>query len=126
MQGSTIEVSVYDTVINKTPLCYRTNRIVGGVAPSEYLARLESGYKKGDPPIEATDLDGHLRSHCIPVEALRADDFDAFMAQRRQALLRLIEKATGHTIIQTAASADEGEEPSDAIARDSEFAAVPA
>jgi CBS domain-containing protein len=31
----------YDSIINKTPLSFRTNRIIGGVAPSEYLARLE-------------------------------------------------------------------------------------
>ena len=38
-----IDVKVYDTVINKTPLSYRTNRIIGGVAPSKYLATLELG-----------------------------------------------------------------------------------
>ncbi len=37
-----IDVKIYDTVINKTPLSYRTNRIIGGVAPSEYLAKLEA------------------------------------------------------------------------------------
>ena len=29
-------------VINKTPLGYRTNRIIGGVAPSEYLSKLDA------------------------------------------------------------------------------------
>ena len=38
-----IDVKIYDTVINKTPLSYRTNRIIGGVAPSKYLAKLELG-----------------------------------------------------------------------------------
>lgn len=35
--------AIYDSVINKTPLGYRTNRIIGGVAPSIYLGKLESG-----------------------------------------------------------------------------------
>ena len=46
-----IKPQVYDSIINKTPLSYRTNRIIGGVAPSEYLAKLEKGIDK-TPPIE--------------------------------------------------------------------------
>jgi hypothetical protein len=38
-----IPPSVYDSIINKTPLSYLTNRIIGGDAPSLYLARLEQG-----------------------------------------------------------------------------------
>ena len=38
-----IEPKVFDTVINKTPLSYKTNRILGGVSPSVYLSRLEAG-----------------------------------------------------------------------------------
>ena len=30
-----IKASVFDSIINKTPLSYRTNRIVGGISPSE-------------------------------------------------------------------------------------------
>jgi hypothetical protein len=44
-----IEPRVFDTVINKTPLSYKTNRILGGVAPSVYLARLEAGGKDAPP-----------------------------------------------------------------------------
>ena len=32
-----IKPAVYDSIINKTPLAYRTNRIIGGAAPSVYL-----------------------------------------------------------------------------------------
>ena len=46
-----IKPAVYDSIINKTPLSYRTNRIIGGVAPSEYLAKLETG-DAATPPIE--------------------------------------------------------------------------
>ena len=44
-----IEPRVFDTVINKTPLSYKTNRILGGVAPSVYLARLEAGGEDAPP-----------------------------------------------------------------------------
>ncbi len=89
-----IKPSVFDSIINKTPLSYRTNRILGGVAPSQYLAKLEKG-NQNEPPIEAEKLDSFLRSHLIDPALLRTDNFDAFMADRQKRLLALIEKATG-------------------------------
>jgi hypothetical protein len=119
-----IPEKVYDTVINKTPLSYRTNRIIGGAAPSKYLAKLEAG-KAGpnghieEPPIDRALLDGYLSSHCIPVEQLRADDFDSFMAKRRTALLKLIADATGHPVSDAVDIADDGEELPEVVAQDS-------
>src|SRR5437660_8686935 len=52
---SGIKPQVYDSIINKTPLSYRTNRIIGGVAPSEYLAKLEKG-NQATPSIEPIRL----------------------------------------------------------------------
>ncbi|TCS97314.1 hypothetical protein EDC36_11099 [Tepidimonas ignava] len=89
-----IKPAVYDSIINKTPLSYRTNRIIGGVAPSEYLAKLEKGDRQ-TPGIERARLDAYLRSHLIDPDILRRDDFDAFMADRQMRLLGLIEQATG-------------------------------
>ena len=86
--------AVYDSIINKTPLSFRTNRIIGGVAPSEYLAKLENG-DKTTPPIERDRQDGYLRSHVIEPTLLRSDDFSAFLADRQKRLLALIEQATG-------------------------------
>ncbi len=88
---------VYDSIINKTPLTARTNRMLGGAAPSEYLARLERG-GVGSPPIPAADIDGFLRTHLIDPELLRADDFEGFCHARQAALLGLIEEATGQTV----------------------------
>ena len=86
--------SVFDSIINKTPLSYRTNRIIGGVAPSEYIARLEEG-NDTTPPIDRTRLDAYLASHLIDPALLRTDDFAAFMADRQKKLLALIERAIG-------------------------------
>ena len=118
-----IEAKEYDTVINKTPLGYKTNRIIGGVAPSKYLEKLVLGKKTAqgqieDPPIEVSILDGFLESHCIPSAMLHADDFQGFMESRRQLLLALIAKATGHKISVEAMTSDDGEELSDDLARD--------
>jgi hypothetical protein len=87
----------WDSIVNKTPLSYRTNRIIGGVAPSAYLAKLEDGTKK-DPAIPRPDLDGYLATHCIPIEALRTDDFDAFMQGRQRKLMELVCHATGQPV----------------------------
>jgi hypothetical protein len=119
-----IDVKIYDTVINKTPLSYRTNRIIGGVAPSKYLAKLEVGKKNADgqienPPIAPAVLDSYLTSHCISPTLLRADDFESFMKERRKALLTLIGNATGHSVNEVADAREEGEELSEEIARDS-------
>lgn len=117
-----IDEREFDTVINKTPLSYRTNRIIGGVAPSIYLGRLEKGRRDGsgtiaDPPIPPATLDMHLESHCIDVDAIRADDFEDFMAKRRSALLQLIAAATGHAI-DGAADAEEGIDIDEDVSRD--------
>jgi hypothetical protein len=89
-----IKPAVFDSIINKTPLSYKTNRIIGGEAPSEYLAELERG-NATTPPIEAARLNGYLKSHLIDPSLLRTDAFEAFMADRQKRLLRLIEEATG-------------------------------
>jgi hypothetical protein len=96
-QAKGIKPEVFDSVINKTPLSYRTNRIIGPQAPSAYLARLEAGNAE-TPPIAPENLDGYLRSHLIDPALLRADDFEGFMRDRQQRLLALIEKATGRAV----------------------------
>lgn len=93
-----VEPEVYNSIINKTPLSARTNRIVGGIAPSTYLARLEKGGEK-IPPIAPDRLGEILSSHEIDVELLKADAFDQFFDDRRGRLLGLIEAAMGKSAV---------------------------
>jgi hypothetical protein len=109
--------ATYDSVINKTPLSARTNRILGGSAPSSYLAKLESGSKDA-PPINPTNLDSYLKSHLIDVPAIRADNFTAFFSARQEALLRLLEDATGRK----AYRGDVTDEPQEDVVDDSDSA----
>jgi len=102
-----IPVSTYDTVLNKTPLGYKTNRIIGGAAPSAYLARLERG--TAGVQIDAATLDRALASHAIDPALLRADRFADFLADRESRLLALIATATGHPITRAAPDADADE-----------------
>ena len=95
-----IDATKCDSIVNKTPLTARTNRSIGGGAPSEYLERIN---------VPHSNLDGYLRTHLIDPTYLRTDDFDGFFAARRSALLGTIREAMGKPIASD--MAEEGEEP---------------
>jgi hypothetical protein len=103
-----IKPAIYDSIINKTPLSYKTNRIIGGVAPSAYLAKLEAG-DTNNPSIASERLDAYLLSHLTDPSLLRADQFEAFIVDRQTRLLGLIEKAMGKSSYQGDV-AEEGED----------------
>ena len=92
-QKQNIEARYYDSIINKTPLSYKTNRIIGGNAPSVYLKKL-----RDDTGMTEMRQDQILASHVIDVDALKSDDFWAFFEARKEALLERIEAATGRKI----------------------------
>jgi hypothetical protein len=105
-----------DSIVNKTALSARTNRKIGGRAPSVYLSTI---MKEGGP--EEVDLDRYLRSHLIDPEHLRTNDFEAFFATRTRELLALIERATGIVLGPDMPEPDAvGEETDDADFEDSE------
>jgi len=83
----------WNSVVNKAPLAAETNRSIGGDAPTVYLKRIETLKK-----VDTAALDGFLATHCVPVPALRSNDFDGFIQQRARSLLGLIEGATGKTV----------------------------
>lgn len=123
-ESQKLPASLYDSVVNKTPLSYRTNRIIGGVAPSVYLEKLEKG-RTGpngqivEPSIDGKVLAGYLQTHCIPVEELYANDFHAFIKKRQHLLMELVSQVTQHPMPNFAQPAEEGEDLSSSIARDS-------
>jgi hypothetical protein len=82
-----------ESIVNKTAIAARTNRIIGGSAPSKYLAAIESKAQ-----IPAGQLDELLAGHLVSGAALRDDDFDAFFVDRRERLCVLIEGAMGKTV----------------------------
>ena len=88
-----LDPGIYNSIINKTALAARTNRQIGGKAPSKYLPAIQKA-----AGIDDARMDEILRSHCIAPEALRADRFWDFFADRAETLLRRIEGATGKTI----------------------------
>jgi hypothetical protein len=82
-----------ESIINKTTISARTNRTIGGSAPSSYLRVIESRAQ-----IEPSRLDELLASHLVPAEHLRSDDFEAYFVSRREALCGLVESAIGKAV----------------------------
>lgn len=82
----------WNCIVNKTPIAYRTNRKIGGDAPSKYLKAIEN------TNVSAAALNTNIESHGIDVTSLRGDDFDTFFAFRAKTLLDLISKAMGKRI----------------------------
>ncbi len=94
-----IKPSTYNAIINRTPVSYKANRMIGGDAPSRYLRRLQE-HKQVQIADEA--MNDLLLSHRIDPEFLRADDFEGFYKARKTQLLRLIEQVMGKTVEETA------------------------
>ena len=83
----------YNSIINKTALSARTNRSIGGRAPSKYISSLEK-----NAGVSTAEMDAILASHRIDSDCIRDDDFEGFFQRRADALLDRIEEAMGKPI----------------------------
>ena len=90
-----IDRKVFDSIVNKTPISYKANRMIGKKAPSAYLEAIQ---KHKQVQIGDEDMDAILTSHWIDPKSLRENDFEVFMAKRSRALLDLVEGAMGKVI----------------------------
>ena len=115
-----IAPGIATSVVNKTAINARTNRIIGGDAPSRYLARLEDSYQ-----IDPAELDEIVRSHDVDPRALRQDDFESFFNQRFERLISQIEEAMDKPANRSA-NRDESPFASDSHDPEQEVAAVKA
>ncbi len=82
----------FDSIVNKTPLSARTNRIIGGAAPSAYLNKLVAGGSDFES-IPTDTIDQYLRTHLIESDLLRADDYSEFMRSRKKKIFELVKSA---------------------------------
>ena len=83
----------WNSIVNKTPMTYSTNREIGGVSPSKYLSKIEIKGK-----VSMAVLNEYIRTHWIDDECMRADDFDNHIINRAKMLLSAIENAIGKSI----------------------------
>lgn len=96
-----IKRDTYNAIVNKTPISYKANRMIGGAAPSTYLKKLQE-HKQVQLSDEA--MNALLSSHLIAPTTLRADDFDGFYQSRKGSLLALIAGAMGKALPSTSSS----------------------
>ena len=85
--------SLWNSSVNKAPLSAKTNRIIGGKAPSTYLTNIEK-----QSNMDSHRLDEILKNHKITPDLLRSDAFEKFIRDRASNLLDLIEAAMGKRI----------------------------
>lgn len=86
-----------DCIVNKTAISARTNRSIGGKAPSRYLDIVERN--SGIPEMRMDEI---LESHLIDPAALRSDGFERFFQLRGERLLERIEAAMGKQAVRDA------------------------
>lgn len=83
----------WNSIINKTPIFFSTNRYIGGVAPSKYLDKIIRN--KG---ISKEQVQQYTSTHLINTELLISDSFEEFIIDRAKRILNCIEDATGKKI----------------------------
>jgi hypothetical protein len=111
-----IPPKVFNAIVNKTAISYKANRTIGGKAPSEYLEQIQ---KHAQVKLEDVGMDDILRTHLIEPALLRGDNFDAFYAARKAALLNVVAHAMGKPVAQVSEAVpddEEEDEESEAVA----------
>ncbi|NUN66958.1 DUF262 domain-containing protein (plasmid) [Pseudanabaena biceps] len=91
-----ITTSRYNSILNKTPISYKANRMIGGIAPSRYLSRLQNHDGVG---LDDAGMNEILEKHCIDSSALRADDFESFIKLREGLILKKIASVMGKPVL---------------------------
>jgi hypothetical protein len=91
-----IPASRYNSILNKTPISFKANRMIGGKAPSEYLIQLQ---QHKNVQLDDAGMDAILTTHQIEPITLRKDNFDGFMVSRQRMILSKIEAAMGKPVL---------------------------
>jgi hypothetical protein len=106
-EGKKIKPNTFNSIINKTPISYKANRMIGGRAPSAYLSAIQTHKQVG---LSDQGMNAILASHYIDLKTLRADDFESFFEARKETLLALVEQAIGKPIDRASHSAESDEQ----------------
>ena len=91
-ESNSISSDRYNSIVNKTPISYKANRMIGGSAPSVYIQKLQENKQVQMDDFEMNEL---VKSHLINVEALRSNNFEDFYISRKNELLNIIYNAMG-------------------------------
>ena len=99
-ENAGIAAADFNAIVNKTALSARTNRRLGGRAPSAYLGTVRR--EAGSDDEEGAGADERVReildSHRIDEQLLANDDFWSFYRNRAARLLEMISEAMGKNV----------------------------
>lgn len=95
-KDNSIEERVYNAIVNKTPISYKANRMIGGKAPSEYLNKLQNHQSV---QLSEQDMNDILKTHLINTDKFRNDNFSEFYQDRKEKLCHMIEDVMGKSQI---------------------------
>lgn len=101
-----VEPKRFNSILNKTPISYKANRMIGGKAPSDYLSQLQN---HKNVLLSNEGMDELLKSHHIVASHLRSNDYDGFIESRRGLLIAEISKVMGKAAVSTGESIAEDE-----------------
>ncbi|MFD4557122.1 DUF262 domain-containing protein [Streptomyces sp. NPDC058469] len=96
-----------ELLLNRSLIDAETNRIIKDKAPSDYLQDMADAY--GEDKLRSV-----LNSHAIkvgPESGISRDDYTAFLDERLDTVVQLVERATGRTLVEV-----EDEESTDQLA----------
>ncbi len=82
----------WNSIINKTPLSAKSNRMIGGKSPGEYLKNIEKNME------DTSKLSKNLESHLISIKDIYSNNFDSYFIKRAKSILGLISNAMGKNI----------------------------
>lgn len=91
-----IPATSFNSIVNKTAISYKANRMIGGKAPSEYLRQIQM---HRSVQLTDDDMDKILLSHCIEPITLRCDDYEEFILERAEMIIKKIETVTGKVVV---------------------------
>ena len=82
----------FESCVNKTPISYKANRMIGGKSPSDYLQAIQ---RHEHVEMDDSQMARILETHGIDSYAMRIDNFELFYRRRKISLLKIIERVMG-------------------------------
>src|SRR5699024_4706298 len=92
-RGNGVEEVVADSVLNRTPMGKRTEAVIEGYSPTQYLTRVQTKSLLDD-----AEFDAVLATHELDPGLLHRSDFHGFLRDRRARFVGMIEHAMGKPV----------------------------
>ena len=89
-----LSFSAADSVLNRTPMGKRTEVVIDGYSPTQYLTRVQTKSLLDD-----AEFDTVLGTHELNVDLLQQSDFPNFLRDRRSRFVGMVEYAMGKPVV---------------------------